>query len=190
MKTKLELVKPPKLIPAFDISDLYKLYAEFHTAFGLGKTQSTQELYTKLVEEEHEEWLEEYFGYDSREFDELKELTDLLYVTLGLGYSYNYNFSVIKQCNIPEYYDYSITDFVEQIAVGNREASVLNDLIYSIFGYANSMNWNLSEAFARVHVSNMSKLGPDGKPVYREDGKVMKSDTYTPAFLEDLTNGH
>lgn len=32
----------------------------------------------------------------------------------------------------------------------------------------------LIEAFKRVHESNMSKLGEDGRPIYREDGKVLK----------------
>jgi hypothetical protein len=32
----------------------------------------------------------------------------------------------------------------------------------------------------------MSKLGPDGKPIYRDDGKVLKSVNYKPPYLEDL----
>ena len=36
----------------------------------------------------------------------------------------------------------------------------------------------VEEAFAAVHESNMSKLGPDGKPVYREDGKIIKGPNY------------
>lgn len=40
------------------------------------------------------------------------------------------------------------------------------------------------EAFAEVHRSNMSKLGPDGKPIYRADGKVMKGPGYTKPNLE------
>lgn len=42
------------------------------------------------------------------------------------------------------------------------------------------------EAFRRVHISNMSKLGDDGKPIYREDGKVLKGPNYQPPVLEDL----
>lgn len=44
----------------------------------------------------------------------------------------------------------------------------------------------LDEAFKRVHRSNMSKLGVDGKPIYREDGKVMKGPNYTVPQLTDL----
>ena len=39
-------------------------------------------------------------------------------------------------------------------------------------------------AFAEVHRSNMSKLGTDGKPIYREDGKVIKGPNYSPPNLE------
>lgn len=44
------------------------------------------------------------------------------------------------------------------------------------------------EAFERVHTSNMSKLGDDGQPVRREDGKVLKGPNYQPPFLDDLTD--
>ena len=43
-----------------------------------------------------------------------------------------------------------------------------------------------NEAWQRVYESNMSKLGDDGKPVYREDGKVMKGPNYKPPYLGDL----
>ena len=42
------------------------------------------------------------------------------------------------------------------------------------------------EAFKRVHESNMSKLGINGKPIYREDGKVLKGPNYSPPDLSDL----
>jgi predicted HAD superfamily Cof-like phosphohydrolase/predicted RNase H-like HicB family nuclease len=40
--------------------------------------------------------------------------------------------------------------------------------------------------FEELHRSNMSKLGPDGKPIYREDGKVLKGPNYSPADLETI----
>jgi predicted HAD superfamily Cof-like phosphohydrolase len=43
-----------------------------------------------------------------------------------------------------------------------------------------------NEAFRRVHNSNMSKLGDDGKPVRRDDGKIMKGPNYQPPSLIDL----
>jgi len=44
----------------------------------------------------------------------------------------------------------------------------------------------LGIAFERVHASNMSKLGADGKPIHREDGKVLKGPNYFPPDLSDL----
>ena len=62
----------------------------------------------------------------------------------------------------------------------------LADLIYVCFQYAANEGWNLDEALERVHQSNMSKLGADGKPIYREDGKVLKGPNYKPPFMGDL----
>ena len=62
----------------------------------------------------------------------------------------------------------------------------LADLVYVCYQYAENMGWFLDEALDRVHVSNMSKLGEDGLPVYREDGKVLKGPNYEPPNLNDL----
>ena len=62
----------------------------------------------------------------------------------------------------------------------------LADLVYVCYQYAENLGWDLDEALNRVHISNMSKLGEDGKPVYREDGKVLKGPNYKPPTLTDL----
>ena len=62
----------------------------------------------------------------------------------------------------------------------------LADLVYVCYQYAENMGWLLDEALDRVHKSNMSKLGEDGKPVYREDGKVLKGPNYKLPTLTDL----
>ena len=62
----------------------------------------------------------------------------------------------------------------------------LADLVYVCYQYAENMGWFLDEALDRVHKSNMSKLGEDGKPIYREDGKVLKGPNYSPPNLENL----
>ena len=62
----------------------------------------------------------------------------------------------------------------------------LADLVYVCYQYAENMGWFLDEALDRVHKSNMSKLGKDGNPIYREDGKVLKGPNYAPPNLEDL----
>ena len=62
----------------------------------------------------------------------------------------------------------------------------LADLVYVAAQYAENMDWDLEQALRRVHRSNMSKLGEDGKPVYRADGKVLKGPNYEPPNLTDL----
>ena len=62
----------------------------------------------------------------------------------------------------------------------------LADLVYVCYQYAENMGWFLDEALDRVHQSNMSKLGRDGKPIYRDDGKVLKGPDYEPPTLMDL----
>lgn len=62
----------------------------------------------------------------------------------------------------------------------------LADLVYVCFQYAENLNWDLDVALDRVHQSNMTKLGEDGKPIRREDGKVLKGPNYQPPNLTDL----
>jgi len=62
----------------------------------------------------------------------------------------------------------------------------LADIVYVCYQYAENLGWDLDEALNRVHRSNMSKLGEDGEPVYREDGKVLKGPNYEPPNLSDL----
>ena len=70
-----------------------------------------------------------------------------------------------------------------------EELKELADLVYVCFQYAENMEWDLEEALDRVHKSNMSKLGLDGKPIRRSDGKVLKGPNYEPPELNDLING-
>lgn len=73
----------------------------------------------------------------------------------------------------------------------DAELKELADLVYVCFQYAENMEWDLEEALHRVHKSNMSKLGLDGKPIRRADGKVLKGPNYQPPTLTDLvTNVH
>jgi predicted HAD superfamily Cof-like phosphohydrolase len=75
-------------------------------------------------------------------------------------------------------------------AINNENADgvlkELCDLVYVCVGFAVTYGWSFDTAFNRVHQSNMSKLDPDGNPVYRRDGKVVKSSCYEPPKLLDL----
>jgi NTP pyrophosphatase (non-canonical NTP hydrolase) len=61
----------------------------------------------------------------------------------------------------------------------------LADLVFVCYQYAIARNWNLDTAMKRVFESNMSKF-VDGKPLRREDGKILKGPDYQPPFLDDL----
>src|SRR5450432_2364870 len=59
-------------------------------------------------------------------------------------------------------------------------ADALGDKMYILFGsiIAHGLQYKIEEIFDEIHRSNMSKLDDNGKPIYREDGKIMKSKNY------------
>jgi predicted HAD superfamily Cof-like phosphohydrolase len=61
----------------------------------------------------------------------------------------------------------------------------LADLVFVCYQYAVARGWNLDIALKRVFESNMSKF-VDGKPLRREDGKILKGPAYKPPILDDL----
>ena len=61
----------------------------------------------------------------------------------------------------------------------------LADLVFVCYQYAVARGWNLDIALKRVFESNMSKF-VDGKPLRREDGKILKGPNYQPPSLDDL----
>jgi len=65
-------------------------------------------------------------------------------------------------------------------------ADALTDLLYVVYGAGHSFGINLDKCFEEVHNSNMSKLGEDGKPIYREDGKVLKGPNYWAPNLKKV----
>ena len=57
-------------------------------------------------------------------------------------------------------------------------ADALTDILYVTYGAGHAFGINLDKCFTEVQSSNMSKLGNDGKPIYNENGKVMKGPNY------------
>ena len=59
-------------------------------------------------------------------------------------------------------------------------ADALGDMLYILCGtiLSHGMQHKITEVFNEIQRSNMSKLGSDGKPIYREDGKVLKGPNY------------
>ena len=63
-------------------------------------------------------------------------------------------------------------------------ADALTDILYVTYGAGHAFGINLDDCFDEVQKSNMSKLGDDGKPIYNQDGKVMKGPKYFKPNLE------
>ncbi|MCU1530098.1 MAG: uncharacterized protein JWP75_3861 [Frondihabitans sp.] len=59
-------------------------------------------------------------------------------------------------------------------------ADALGDIVYVAYGSSLTYGIDLDAVLREVHRANMSKLGPDGQPLMRADGKVLKPSTYTP----------
>ena len=62
----------------------------------------------------------------------------------------------------------------------------LADLVYVCYQYAVNMGWDLDKALKLVHKSNLSKLDEEGKPILREDGKILKGPNYKKPNLHSL----
>lgn len=75
-------------------------------------------------------------------------------------------------------------------AIENRDmvevADALTDLLYVIYGAGHAFGIDLDECYLEVHRSNMSKLGADGRPLKREDGKVIKGPNFFEPNLKDI----
>jgi len=165
------------------------------------------ELRFDMLREENEEYI------DASEENDLIEVADaigdMLYILSGTMIEHG----LIKEIKPIEILDNgdkirSITlaesvDFFEIIRKANEEyikSCERNDLI----GVKNSIELlikylthlisehNLSSkielVFDEIHKSNMSKLGEDGKPIYREDGKILKGPNYFKPNIKDILN--
>ena len=71
----------------------------------------------------------------------------------------------------------------------DKRAKELADILYTVFGtiITEGLQDKIEQVFDEVHKSNMSKLGDDGKPVKRVDGKVLKGNNYKEPDLSFLS---
>ena len=65
-------------------------------------------------------------------------------------------------------------------------ADALTDILYVTYGAGHAFGIDLDNCFNEVQKSNMSKLGADGKPIYNQDGKVMKGPKYFKPNLKQF----
>ena len=84
-------------------------------------------------------------------------------------------------------------EYLEAAANGDlvEVADALGDMLYILCGtiLEHGMQEKIEEVFDAIQQSNMSKLGADGKPIYREDGKVLKGPGYFSPDIPAVLNG-
>lgn len=144
------------------------IVGEFFKAFSPNRDPM---FWVSMIEEETKE-LRDAVHNEPRE-NILKELCDLHYVVYGLCIT------------LPELDNYRISITTAE-AMRVEIAVVEADDIISMVTAKYFDEKTIDEAFLRVHTSNMSKLGDDGKPLRRSDGKVLKGPNYAPPVLTDL----
>ena len=76
------------------------------------------------------------------------------------------------------------------VAINDKDivevADALTDLLYVVYGAGHSFGIDLDKCFTEVQRSNLSKLDIDGKPIYNENGKVMKGPNYSKPNLKQF----
>ena len=111
------------------------------------------------------------FGIDSQEFPTVKIPQE----TLTLRYN------LMKEEN-EEYFEAARNKDMIEVA------DALGDMLYILCGtiLSHGLQNKISEVFDEIQRSNMSKLGADGKPIYREDGKVLKGPSYFKPDIKSI----
>lgn len=124
-----------------------------------------------------------------------QELGDLAYVTLGTAVTFGLYLNIQTR---PRYITTDLeslhlecTVLDAALAVGKLSniEDALTRTLREIHGVALTYDIDLATAITAVHLANMSKLGLDGKPILRADGKALKGPNYrlpdlTPALLK------
>ena len=67
-------------------------------------------------------------------------------------------------------------------------ADALTDILYVTYGAGHAFGIDLDKCFEEVQNSNMSKIDENGKPIYNENGKVMKGPNYFKPYLSKFIN--
>lgn len=94
---------------------------------------------------------------------------------------------IVEELNeFDEAFDLEFSDNnISRLENKEHQLKELADLVFVCFQYAAARGWDLDTAMRRVYESNMSKL-VDGKPLRRDDGKILKGKNYQPPVLTDL----
>ncbi|MEM9142725.1 MAG: nucleoside triphosphate pyrophosphohydrolase family protein [Bacteroidota bacterium] len=112
--------------------------------------------------------------------------------SFGLGVSQEIRANLGRSKNVLRFnlMDEENREYLEAANNGdmNEVADALGDMLYILCGtiLEHGMQYKIEEVFDEIQRSNMSKLGADGKPIYREDGKVLKGPNYFKPDIEGI----
>ncbi|USD24257.1 nucleoside triphosphate pyrophosphohydrolase family protein [Flagellimonas marinaquae] len=117
---------------------------------------------------------------------------ELFHNSFGLGVSQQPKANLGEEKNLLRFslMDEENREYLE--AANNNDlvevADALGDMLYILCGtiLEHGMQYKIEEVFEEIQRSNMSKLGADGKPIYREDGKVLKGPNYTRPDIQTI----
>ena len=95
----------------------------------------------------------------------------------------NLRFKLMEEEN-QEYFEAAKNNDIVEVA------DALGDMLYILCGtiIEHGMQDKIEEIFDEIQKSNLSKLGEDGKPIYRNDGKVMKGPNYFKPNISEILN--
>ncbi|MBT8299120.1 MAG: nucleoside triphosphate pyrophosphohydrolase family protein [Maribacter sp.] len=117
---------------------------------------------------------------------------ELFHNSFGLGVSKTMRADLGREKNLLRFnlMDEENKEYFE--AANNNDlievADALGDMLYILCGtiLEHGMQHKIEEVFEEIQRSNMSKLGADGKPIFREDGKVLKGPNYSKPNIESI----
>lgn len=189
---------------------MFQRVAEFHRLFGhpvadapVLPEQAIRDLRISLINEELNEYRVAYEAGDKVE--QADALADLLYVLAGAAVVYGvatdepfespYDDADPLEGFPSNHYEalrYEFSDYL----VGEKSDDLyliskgIFHMMLEIFFVARQSRIPINAVFAEVHRSNLSKLGPDGKPIIREDGKILKGAMYSPPDIQAVLDAH
>ena len=126
-----------------------------------------------------------YGHYVLTNYEQVKEFHEAFDIELDV-WPYGKGLRDLRGKLIEEEFNEVMDELFDPEPSRERIAKELADLLYVTYGTAASLGIPIDAVFREVHKSNMSKLGTDGKPVRRNDGKVMKGPNYKAPDLRRL----
>lgn len=150
---------------------LVGMVKEFYIAFG------QQEFLEKEMTKERMELRERLFYEELKEYNDAEKNNDKVEMLDAVCDMYYIHIGTLLEQNKGD---------VEKVA--SKIFFLEDERSKKIFKWEtqNAFNTILTSAFEEVHKSNMSKLGLEGKPIYREDGKIIKGPDYFPPNLKQF----